>query len=250
MNALLLNRLVGLIAPIIAYIGLVLSGWENLIIAKSILATLLILLPGVVWQELRMTKSLQHRFKYPIGFYLLLIIAWSVWRALHLEEWSHNPEVLWYLLPLTALGYFWIHYISNLGKVLKLVWNRHLPQMIFWLIIANLLYWQGLQHFSGHRENYFFTFGGIAVVFVWANLTLLVKPVLTTHWHKMADIIYGGAGTHYIVGFILILMMVALLVVLKLEIMAEQLAVIGYYMLVVGVILEAWALRTDEKISS
>jgi len=125
-------------------------------VAKSVLATLLILLAGVVWQELRMTKSSLHRLKYPIGLYLLLLIAWSVWHALHLEEWYHNPEVLWYLLPLAALCYFWIHYISNLGKVLKLVWNRHLPQMIFWLIIANLLYWQGLQHPSGHRENYFF----------------------------------------------------------------------------------------------
>jgi len=32
--------------------------------------------------------------------------------------------------------------------------------------------------------------------------------------------------------------------------MAAQLAVIAYYMLVVGVIQEAWDLRTDEKISS
>jgi hypothetical protein len=62
MNALLLNRLVGLIAPLIAYMGLVLSGWENLMVAKSVLATLLILLPGVVWQELYSAREQTELF--------------------------------------------------------------------------------------------------------------------------------------------------------------------------------------------
>jgi hypothetical protein len=182
-----------------------------------------------------MLKGWATKNRCPPYLYLLAI-AWAAWS---LGQLSHNSEALWYLLPLVAALYFWIH---RLREAFKLIWSQQ-GQIVVWLLVASFLYWQGIQQTSGRGENYFFTFGGIAVVLMWSNLMQLLKPMLMLRWKQ----IYGGAGTHYIVGFMLILVMVAILLVIKLEPIAEQLAVIGYYMLVVGVVLEAWALRKNDK---
>jgi len=223
-NVLLLNRLVGLVCFVGGFwwLGKVGNGFW--------LLSLLILLAGVIWQELRMRKPIPKLRGFK--FVVLLGITWIAWS---LGQLSHNSDVLWYLLPLVAALYFWIHRF-------KLIWSQQ-GQILVWLLVASFLYWQGIQQSSGRGENYFFTFGGIAVVLMWSNLMQLLKPMLMLRWKQ----IYGGAGTHYIVGFILILVMVAMLLVIKLEPIAEQLAVIGYYMLVVGVVLEAWALRKNDK---
>jgi hypothetical protein len=228
-HALLLNRLFGLVCLVAGFwwLGRVGNGFW--------LPTLLILLAGVIWQELRMLKGWATKNRCPPYLYLLAI-AWAAWS---LGQLSHNSEALWYLLPLVAALYFWIH---RLREAFKLIWSQQ-GQIVVWLLVASFLYWQGIQQTSGRGENYFFTFGGIAVVLMWSNLMQLLKPMLMLRWKQ----IYGGAGTHYIVGFMLILVMVAILLVIKLEPIAEQLAVIGYYMLVVGVVLEAWALRKNDK---
>ncbi len=165
-------------------------------------------------------SGLLSKLKTPLLILFVLMFFWWNWK----KGWL---LWLWRYSKKHAALYFW----------------SQKRQIVLWLLVASFLYWQGIQQSSGRGENYFFTFGGIAVVLIWSNLMQLLKPMLMHRWKQ----IYGGAGTHYIVGFMLILVMVAMLLVIKLEPIAEQLAVIGYYMLVVGVVLEAWALRKNDK---
>lgn len=70
----------------------------------------------------------------------------------------------------------------------------------------------------------------------------------------MAFYVYRGPGTPFISGFIVLLICIAFLVAMKFEPVAEQLAIIGYYFLVVGVISEflearrtGWEEEKEEK---
>ena len=57
---------------------------------------------------------------------------------------------------------------------------------------------------------------------------------------------YSRAGTKYFSSFAVVLIGVAVMLMLRLEPIAEQLALIGYYMLIVGVVLEILDLRKDK----
>jgi len=96
-------------------------------------------------------------------------------------------------------------------------------------------------------DNYWITIGGMSVVLVWRALIEYIKPIMHSKYPVIAEKIYGGAGTQYFSGFIVVLVGVMVMLVLKLEPIAEQLAIIGYYMLVVGVVLEVFALRKDKS---
>ena len=74
-----------------------------------------------------------------------------------------------------------------------------------------------------------------------------LQPWIEQQWSEVADKVYGGSGTHYFSGFIVVLVGVATMLMFKLEPVAEQLAVIGYYMLVVGTILEIRSLRNERS---
>ena len=131
-----------------------------------------------------------------------------------------------------------------IGSVLRFLFI-HKIQFVIWSLLAIMLYGLGLMRRVGSGENYCFTFGGIAVVLAWRSFTRIVCPWLKRQWPAVADKVYGGSGTHYIVGFMFTLIGAAVFLILKLEPIAEQLAVVGYYMLVAGVVLEAWALRRN-----
>lgn len=114
--------------------------------------------------------------------------------------------------------------------------------LLFWLLVSVGLYVGGLLSHVDSIENYGLTFGAVAAVFVWRAFAQMVQPTLARRWPGVAGKVYGGAGVHYISGFIVMLIGAAVMLALRLEPVAEQLAVIGYYLLVVGVALEVWAL--------
>ncbi|MCH8313425.1 MAG: hypothetical protein IID17_10615 [Nitrospinae bacterium] len=66
-----------------------------------------------------------------------------------------------------------------------------------------------------------------------------MRPKLEQRWPSLSKKVYGGAGTYYIAGFLLTLVLTAFFLTIRLDPVAEQVAVVGYYMLLVGVILEA-----------
>jgi len=167
---------------------------------------------------------------------------------------------LWWLVASGWFGKLWRGFISIF------LWVWHLPVTIlglfditvswkgafwWWVFVTLSLYIAGILISVTNGENYWFTFGGMAAVLAWRALVWWLQPWLEQQWRDVADKVYGGSGTHYFSGFIVILVGVATMLMFKLEPIAEQLAVIGYYMLVVGTILEMRALRNerDEDVS-
>jgi cation transport ATPase len=121
--------------------------------------------------------------------------------------------------------------------------KRHSLLLAAWAALALVLHGIGLTLQVGSGENYFFTFGGMAGVMVMRELFLVVEPRFRRASPNIANHVYGGAGSLYFSGALVLLVGTASMMSLKLEPIAEQLAVVMYYCLVVGTVLEIVALR-------
>jgi Flp pilus assembly protein TadB len=108
------------------------------------------------------------------------------------------------------------------------------------------LYGTGLA-VTASGENYGFTFGGLAMVLVIWHLSRMLKNRFSERFPKAAEYIYRSRGTPFFACAIALLVATALLLVIKLEPVAEQVAVIVYYLLVVGVVGELVSLRKRES---
>jgi hypothetical protein len=113
-----------------------------------------------------------------------------------------------------------------------------------------LLYGIGVILKMGNGENYFFTFGGIAMVMVVREIFLTVEPLFRKAFPYIANSVYGGAGSMYFSCALVLLFGTATMLSLKLEPIAEQLAVVVYYCLVLGTVLEIAALRRNQNNNS
>lgn len=116
----------------------------------------------------------------------------------------------------------------------------------WWSIVTLSLYVGGVLLSDMQAENYYFTFGGIALVMSWRALVENCKPYVESRWPGLSKKVYSGSGTKYFSGFVVIIFGVAVMLMLKLDFIANQLAVIGYYLLVVGVVLEILDSRKDK----
>ena len=110
--------------------------------------------------------------------------------------------------------------------------------LLLWFGLSAALYAMGLFWGKTTGENYFFTFGGITAVLAWRAYVLRAQLWLRKHCPGLAETVYAGAGSYYFLGAVILLVIVALLVSVRLEPIAEQFAVIVYYMLVAGVFRE------------
>ena len=158
----------------------------------------------------------------------------------------HN-KLQWYMfVPLFSALYGMLPEVVQIARELFRS-SKALFKTILWGGILVVLYIIGLVNWSNVGENYYFTFGGMAAVIMWRALIVYAKPIISSKWPTIAEKIYGGAGTQYFSGFIVLIIGTTFMLILKLELVAEQLAIIGYYMLVVGVVLEMLDLRKDKS---
>ena len=118
--------------------------------------------------------------------------------------------------------------------------------MPFFTVLSISLYLVGIKKQVGQGENYLFTWGNICAAFVYHYISVGLKPFFEKN-KKIADFIYKGAGSVYILGFILSLIIAAVFLLLNLEPIANQIAIIGYYLLVVGVVKELIAFKRTSK---
>jgi hypothetical protein len=147
--------------------------------------------------------------------------------------------------------------LGQLQRALSSIWpqsrkevrsfSSRLRGSLFWLASSFALYGSS---FAVHRVSDLsmfdyrisHTLGGIAAVLAWRDFVRWVQPRLVARWPKLARNVYEGAGTHYFSGFIVVFAVAVIMLLLNLELIAEQLAVVGYYMLIVGVLLEVQSL--------
>jgi hypothetical protein len=230
--------------------------WLNLMVGVFALG------PGL-WLAGRLGTSIQGGMLL-IGLILVLWGVYSHWRGGTSRIWHEGG---WIALTLFAgcavwsLGNFGLQYDAAWGvlplmgtvyALLPLLYQRlllwwqdkpHPLLLAAWTALTLVLYGIGLTLKVGSGENYFFTFGGMAVVMVVREFFLVVEPRFRLAFPNIANPVYGGAGRLYFSGALVLLVGTATMLSLKLELIAEQLAVVVYYCLVVGTVLEIVALR-------
>ena len=122
-----------------------------------------------------------------------------------------------------------------------------LSPLTFWLFVATgfyLLEVIGLFFNGGKNVGFFLSVGSLAFLLSWQSITLVIRPSLENRLPQFAEKVYCGAGTPYIAGFLLSLAGATLFLILQLQLLAEFLMVIGYFMLGVGIILEINQMRS------
>ena len=152
-------------------------------------------------------------------------------------------KIIKYLLMAFAIAFFafWRLIISSwLINALRIVIGLPLVfwSLLFWTVFTFLIYAAGILISDGLGENYYFTFGGMAAVMSWRALINYLNPRIESQWPRLSKKINSGPGTKYFSGFFVVLIGVSVMLMLKVNIIAQELALIGYYMLVVGVVLE------------
>lgn len=167
-------------------------------------------------------------------------------RALLSRERPHAPAGKRSPVNLRLISMFSVLTVLLLGFLWQKI-RHETSKLTPWLTVAVGLYCVGIfmmyTQVGGGAESLFFGAGGIAMVFLWRGLSPVVRQQLEKHWPILAYKVYKGEGTYYIAGFLALIMVEVLLFTVNLQPVAEQFAIIGYYMLMLGVILEVRALR-------
>ncbi len=165
-----------------------------------------------------------------------------------------SERVLGWGLKTIFLGFvfFCLYLIYRFGRLYLPVWNKFdkvwslVPiwtKVVIFPALGLCLYALGLKKKVGQSANYLFTLGSIFLVLGYHYLSLLLKPWWLKHHEGISAFIYRSSGSVYIIGFMTTLIIAAFFLVFGIEPVAEQAAVIGYYLLVVGVIKEFLAFR-------
>lgn len=175
-------------------------------------------------------------------------VAWLLWRR---GVWQKTWKALWsrtfgpekYLGGL--VGKLWLRVVAVRTSVARAV----PPVAVFMIFSAAtlVLYAYGLLLRNEQGENYFFTFGGILAVFSWRALLRYARERIFRAFPTLADKIYGGKGTIYFTGALVGLLVIAGLLAFNYAPVAEQVAVVVYYFLVTGTVLEIVEMHRASK---
>lgn len=223
---------------------------ENAPLTRGLAGFVLMLAGGALWHELRWRYSSRKERAGSVAwwfgnpekipaFVLCLTAAATGWMAWNLGR----GETYGALLILVAVGYFYFSWLA-----LAVRWAKTDTGATWvWALLAAALYLLGLRYGTRSGENYFFTVGGLVAVLAGRAGLLSIRARFKARWPVAAERVYGGAGTLYFAGALVGLVLTALLMALKLEPLAEQAAIVVYYFLVAGVVLEILALRRESR---
>ena len=178
---------------------------------------------------------------------LLLLLGAAVWLLWRRGIWQKTWKAICSKVfgPEKYLGglvrKLWMR-IVNVTTLLE-VWVSPVAMFMILSIFTLALYVFGLLLRSEQGENYFFTIGGIFAVFSWRSLLLCSRERVSQSLPTLAEKIYDGKGTIYFFGALAGLSVTAGLLAFNLEPVAEQVAIIVYYFLVTGTVLQIVELR-------
>jgi hypothetical protein len=166
-------------------------------------------------------------------------IGCAIWS---LGQFKLSVEALWGFLPLVGAVYALLPTLHRSARNLLVNHPRYVS-LGGWLMLTLCLYLLGWRSKADGGENYFFTFGGMAAVFLGRAGLLVLESRLRRHFPRAAERVYGGAGSLYFTEALATLVATAVILSVKLQPIAEQLAIVVYFCLVIGIVKEAWARR-------
>lgn len=204
---------------------------------------------AAIWHEMRwgsrkmtFTNNPPPDDVAPHEFLIFLLVAcmclgWAVWSR------GKGLPLFTALAPLAGVSYFCLAWWKKFSSGVR-------SQVGVCLMLSGItvaLYALGLLQRYGQGGNYFFTLGGIVAVFSWRAFMRYAREHIFCSKPAWAKIIYGGKGSIYFFGALIFLVITAAILMFNLAPVAEQVAVIVYYFLAAGTILEILALHRDAE---
>ncbi|MCP4714423.1 MAG: hypothetical protein GY868_04840, partial [Deltaproteobacteria bacterium] len=151
------------------------------------------------------------------------------------------------LLVVTAIYYFrniFLFLFNIVKRLMRIIYSSvcsMLPNSVWaalWLFGGIVLYSLGLKTKAGTEENLFFTFGGMLIVIAFFHFMKTIKQFLLKLFPQPLSGIFRSTATIFFTGAIIFLILCLLFVLCDFEPIAEQTAIIVYYMLVAGTVSE------------
>ncbi len=233
----ILNRLMGLlvIGP-----GLLLSGYMNQRTeAPSFLEPLLLLFAGVVWHEIRWgLQKYPHHFERnnifingnnystPVIPHLVLAgaMGWGAWMIG--AGVSETPTLIAAALCLSSI-YFYLPWL-----------DRVTVRIILGLVFAGGCYLASLTQVPGSMLP---SVGGLALIFTWLNILQWARPTLEKRLPDATGFVFQSTAKQFWLGLLILVPVMALLIFLQLEVIAEPIAITIYLLMAGGFLAEIWA---------
>jgi hypothetical protein len=197
------------------------------------------------WREQTGQNWSERNFIMPVRFMVLIgVLGFAIWWLL--GQYKLSVQALWVFLPLLGAIYMYLPALYRLG--LQLVLNyRGYVFLGGWLALALTLYGGGLLIKVTNEENYLFNFGTLALLFALRAGLLAFEPLFRRFFPAAAERVYVGAGSLYFFGALVMLVATAMLLSIELQPIAEQLAIMAYFCLVIGTVQAILALRKRDK---
>ena len=240
-KAIVLNRLsiLGLIGLIM---GMILS--DSISREYIVFVSTVLLLLGVLWYEFRVNKNQ----KIPVSIHILsgALILWLVWLLAYS---SQPPSRL--LVPFLPLACFYMSWFPRIFRSLP----RYLTHPTrFWLTVAGTTYFIGVVALVGGISFSSFlkilSAGHLAIIPCWSHLMKNIQTKIENRWASLAEFIYNEKENLYVAGFFVFLLAVTLFRILEFNLIAEQFAIIGFYLLATGLVLKTKDFFKQKKLSN
>ena len=170
-------------------------------------------------------------------------------------ETGMNPFYTKLIFLLILAGGLWWGWRQKI-KLARLKWLIQISeelapkQILVWLSIAVGSYFLGVISYLikwNVVSDILLSLAGIAILLAWRSFVWMIRPDLEFHRPELAAKVYRRPGSPYIAGFIITLVTTTFFMIVTLESVAKPIALIGYYMLVVGVFLEIKHLRNQNN---
>jgi len=243
-NISLFNRLIGLVLTAILI-------FKDYNLLDNNFISLALILAGVLWHELRQNIIYNNLSNIPLValFFgknnkipILLhsfLIAITAWTIIQISNSNFNSSFIDFFGPIMSVAYFYLPWLTKLFRPVTVDRNE---LFIFWLAIAFGIYFISIVALlSGVSFSIFLnilSFGNLVIIPIWYYFIKKIQPEIKSHWPGLAEKVYAGESSRFIVGFIVLLGLTTISRILNLILLAEQFAIIGLYLLTVGIIVK------------
>jgi hypothetical protein len=180
----------------------------------------------VVKSESRIIKILKLLF-YLLIIFLLFKIRRTIWTIM-----------MTLLLKIKLFTEFILYFSFQWTKLEKL-----LIYSLFYIIISCFLYYFFIYSGRINLNNTYLNLGNIFLVISISYFSFYLKPFILAKFNKLGRKIYRGYGSIYFAWALLFLIFTVIFVGMNLEVIAEQFAIVVYYLLVWGIIKELMSLK-------